>query len=65
MFPYLCSISHRAQTSADVTVQFVLISVFFLLQDWSEKEEGGWRKRTEGNDREWRRPVADRCVLFV
>ncbi|KAM9847541.1 eukaryotic translation initiation factor 3 subunit A [Aulostomus maculatus] len=29
-------------------------------KDWSEKEEGGWRKRTDGNDSEWRRPVADR-----
>ncbi|XP_051935893.1 eukaryotic translation initiation factor 3 subunit A isoform X2 [Hippocampus zosterae] len=28
-------------------------------KDWGEKEEGGWRKRTEGES-EWRRPVADR-----
>ncbi|XP_053188553.1 eukaryotic translation initiation factor 3 subunit A [Scomber japonicus] len=30
--------------------------------DWGgEKEEGGWRKRTDGGDSEWRRPVtADR-----
>ncbi|KAG7229963.1 hypothetical protein INR49_009683 [Caranx melampygus] len=28
--------------------------------DWGEKEEGGWRKRTEGDDSGWRRPVADR-----
>ncbi|XP_071378693.1 eukaryotic translation initiation factor 3 subunit A isoform X5 [Centroberyx affinis] len=28
---------------------------------WAEKEEGGWRKRTEGGgDSEWRRPVPDR-----
>ncbi|XP_070833576.1 eukaryotic translation initiation factor 3 subunit A [Chaetodon trifascialis] len=29
-------------------------------QDWGEKEEGGWRKRTEGGDSDWRRPVPDR-----
>uniref|UniRef100_A0A673K247 Eukaryotic translation initiation factor 3 subunit A n=1 Tax=Sinocyclocheilus rhinocerous TaxID=307959 RepID=A0A673K247_9TELE len=28
-------------------------------KDWGEREEGGWRKRGEG-DSEWRRPVADR-----
>ncbi|XP_071378691.1 eukaryotic translation initiation factor 3 subunit A isoform X3 [Centroberyx affinis] len=30
-------------------------------KEWAEKEEGGWRKRTEGGgDSEWRRPVPDR-----
>ncbi|XP_029377560.1 eukaryotic translation initiation factor 3 subunit A isoform X1 [Echeneis naucrates] len=29
-------------------------------KDWGEKEEGGWRKRTEGGDSEWRRSVPDR-----
>uniref|UniRef100_A0A8C1S822 eIF3 p167 n=1 Tax=Cyprinus carpio TaxID=7962 RepID=A0A8C1S822_CYPCA len=28
-------------------------------KDWGEREEGGWRKRGEG-DSEWRRPVGDR-----
>ncbi|TRY92234.1 hypothetical protein DNTS_024068 [Danionella cerebrum] len=28
-------------------------------KDWSEREEGGWRKRGEGES-EWRRPVPDR-----
>ncbi|XP_061692863.1 eukaryotic translation initiation factor 3 subunit A [Syngnathoides biaculeatus] len=28
-------------------------------KDWGEKEEGGWRKRTEGES-EWRRPASDR-----
>ncbi|XP_061545794.1 eukaryotic translation initiation factor 3 subunit A [Phycodurus eques] len=28
-------------------------------KDWGEKEEGGWRKRTEGES-EWRRPAPDR-----
>ncbi|XP_077352077.1 eukaryotic translation initiation factor 3 subunit A [Festucalex cinctus] len=28
-------------------------------KDWGEKEEGGWRKRTEGES-DWRRPVPDR-----
>uniref|UniRef100_A0A8C9T1K0 Eukaryotic translation initiation factor 3 subunit A n=1 Tax=Scleropages formosus TaxID=113540 RepID=A0A8C9T1K0_SCLFO len=27
---------------------------------WSEKEEGGWRKRTGEGDTEWRRPVPER-----
>ncbi|XP_064172763.1 eukaryotic translation initiation factor 3 subunit A isoform X1 [Anguilla rostrata] len=27
---------------------------------WPEKEEGGWRKRTEGGESEWRRPVPER-----
>ncbi len=31
----------------------------FSFQDLGEKEEGGWRKRAEG-DSEWRRPVGDR-----
>lgn len=36
---------------------------YFFTQDWGgEKEEGGWRKRTDGGDSEWRRPVPDRCV---
>ncbi|XP_072247492.1 eukaryotic translation initiation factor 3 subunit A isoform X2 [Leuresthes tenuis] len=31
-------------------------------KDWSEKDEGGggWRKRTDGGDSEWRRAVPDR-----
>ncbi|XP_023819386.1 eukaryotic translation initiation factor 3 subunit A isoform X2 [Oryzias latipes] len=32
-------------------------------RDWGEKgekEEGGWRRRTDGGDSEWRRPVPDR-----
>ncbi|XP_064172765.1 eukaryotic translation initiation factor 3 subunit A isoform X3 [Anguilla rostrata] len=29
-------------------------------QPWPEKEEGGWRKRTEGGESEWRRPVPER-----
>ncbi|XP_068183345.1 eukaryotic translation initiation factor 3 subunit A [Antennarius striatus] len=29
-------------------------------KDWGDKEEGGWRKRTEGGDSDWRRPVPDR-----
>ncbi|CAF91366.1 unnamed protein product, partial [Tetraodon nigroviridis] len=28
-------------------------------KDWGEKEEGGWRRRTEGES-EWRRPGADK-----
>ncbi|XP_060781247.1 eukaryotic translation initiation factor 3 subunit A isoform X1 [Neoarius graeffei] len=28
-------------------------------KDWAEKDEGGWRRRTETNDSEWRRPVSD------
>lgn len=42
--------------------------VYVKSQDWAdkdkekEKEEGGWRKRTDGGDSEWRRPVPDRCV---
>lgn len=36
-----------------------------LTQDWAEKEEGGWRRRTEGGDSEWRRSVPDRCVLVA
>ncbi|KAB5582111.1 hypothetical protein PHYPO_G00183410 [Pangasianodon hypophthalmus] len=28
-------------------------------KDWGEKEEGGWRRRTETGDSEWRRPVSD------
>ncbi|KTF78987.1 hypothetical protein cypCar_00030453 [Cyprinus carpio] len=31
----------------------------FIYEDWGEREEGGWRKRGEG-DSEWRRPVGDR-----
>ncbi|KAL4641231.1 eukaryotic translation initiation factor 3 subunit A isoform X2 [Arapaima gigas] len=29
-------------------------------QNWSEKDEGGWRKRTGDGDSEWRRPVPER-----
>lgn len=29
-------------------------------KDFGEKDEGGWRRRTEGGDSEWRRPVPDR-----
>nr|XP_020457078.1 eukaryotic translation initiation factor 3 subunit A [Monopterus albus] len=42
----------------DVLAQCVLID--FLIQEWGEKEEGGWRKRTEGGDSDWRRSVPDR-----
>ncbi|XP_027021627.2 eukaryotic translation initiation factor 3 subunit A isoform X2 [Tachysurus fulvidraco] len=35
-------------------------TILMPLQDWGEKEEGGWRKRTETNDSEWRRPVPDK-----
>lgn len=41
----------------------MLKQILLLLQDWGErgeKDEGGWRKRTEGGDSEWRRPVPDR-----
>ncbi|MBN3324343.1 EIF3A factor, partial [Atractosteus spatula] len=29
-------------------------------QRWADKEEGGWRKRIEGGESDWRRPVPDR-----
>ncbi|KAM6915856.1 eukaryotic translation initiation factor 3 subunit A [Xenentodon cancila] len=29
-------------------------------KDWGEKDEGGWRKRSDGTDSEWRRPVGDK-----
>ncbi|XP_071337467.1 eukaryotic translation initiation factor 3 subunit A [Trachinotus anak] len=29
-------------------------------KEWGEKEEGGWRKRTEGGESDWRRSVPDR-----
>lgn len=35
-------------------------TIILLQQEWGEKEEGGWRRRTETNDSEWRRPVADK-----
>lgn len=33
-----------------------------LPQDWAEKDDGAWRRRTEGGESDWRRPVPDRCV---
>nr|XP_015202373.1 PREDICTED: eukaryotic translation initiation factor 3 subunit A isoform X3 [Lepisosteus oculatus] len=29
-------------------------------QRWADKDEGGWRKRIEGGESDWRRPVPDR-----
>ncbi|KAM9477346.1 eukaryotic translation initiation factor 3 subunit A isoform 2-T2 [Clarias gariepinus] len=29
-------------------------------KDWAEKDEGAWRKRTETNDSEWRRPAPEK-----
>ncbi|KAI1894711.1 hypothetical protein AGOR_G00118560 [Albula goreensis] len=29
-------------------------------QNWPEKDEGGWRKRTDGGESDWRRPVVER-----
>ena len=43
----------------------VVFASFLLIQDWGEKDEGGWRKRTEGNDSDWRRPGSDRFVSLT
>uniref|UniRef100_W5MU27 Eukaryotic translation initiation factor 3 subunit A n=1 Tax=Lepisosteus oculatus TaxID=7918 RepID=W5MU27_LEPOC len=30
------------------------------MKRWADKDEGGWRKRIEGGESDWRRPVPDR-----
>lgn len=35
------------------------------IQDWGDRDEGGWRRRVEGGDSERRRPVPERFVTSL
>lgn len=35
------------------------------IQDWGDRDEGGWRRRVEGGDSERRRPAPERFVISL